>query len=454
MNPNKGEAFIMADPVQFTDARGKLRWRCFVKAHVFIRRDKNKIVNEWQIVKTPITSLDEDECKRKALDYCEAVKTQQANTRPADAKTMTVGRMLQKYYAVECLEPENKEEATLINIRTSINAINAALDENTLLSALTDDDIREKVRGDRVQDQRNLSLLRKALSWAVYPNKWIENNPALVVRNRSLKAIPKVQAERSAIPKADLKKFFAYIADDIALLTLYYLLTFRGLRIGEALALRWSKIDWNERTMIVDETVRRQAVKKHGHTKKPKTDAGTRIVTLGPTALALLRWLKDDQEATERARAWHNPKRDHDLVFPSKEGVPFNPRNYRNRDECPLFLAAKFGPTYTTYSKKTKTKIVKPVWSAHWFRHTCATWMRNLVGDHGQHMPETMLADEIGHERDAWGKEGGSKSSKRYVGNSVEPRKLWIAKMEEQIDPLLPQRVRDRLTVVPLRRAG
>ena len=87
---------------------------------------------------------------------------------------------------------------------------------------------------------------------------------------------------------------------------LFAVLVLAGLRIGEALDLRWRDVHLTERKLRVQQA---------------KTDAGVREVDLTPALQELLsRYL-------ERAR--HT--RPNDRVFPTRRGRPDNPSNIRNR---------------------------------------------------------------------------------------------------------------------------
>ncbi len=67
-----------------------------------------------------------------------------------------------------------------------------------------------------------------------------------------------------------------------------------GVRRGEACALRWSDIDWESGTIVVDESV--VAASGGAEVKAPKTKASIRRLALDPVTVEMLRTLRISQE--------------------------------------------------------------------------------------------------------------------------------------------------------------
>ena len=97
-----------------------------------------------------------------------------------------------------------------------------------------------------------------------------------------------------------------------------------GLRIGEALALRWANVDLDRGWFTVEETQQR-ALEGNGGVDDAKTEAGMRDVPLTASALKALRTQHDRQEF-ERDRLGPDFA-DQDLVFATSLGTPFSQRN-------------------------------------------------------------------------------------------------------------------------------
>jgi integrase len=158
--------------------------------------------------------------------------------------------------------------------------------------------------------------LRQAVDWGLIPR-----NVADLIRP------PRHQARQPAAltPEQAAGLLRAIAANERA--GFYALLLLGGLRRGEALAARWSDIDWRNGTVRV--TRQLVYVAKHGGLMftEPKSATGRRVVPLPPAALAILKERRDRQ-AFHRARvgdAW----RDHDLITSNQIGGPLHPDDAR-----------------------------------------------------------------------------------------------------------------------------
>lgn len=89
-----------------------------------------------------------------------------------------------------------------------------------------------------------------------------------------------------------------------------------GSRLGEALALRWTDIEWIRQTATIHHAVSGDA--KHRVIKTPKTASGRRTIALGPRLVAVLEEHRGQQDIWREVAgpAW----RDTGLVFTTLEG--------------------------------------------------------------------------------------------------------------------------------------
>ncbi len=97
-----------------------------------------------------------------------------------------------------------------------------------------------------------------------------------------------------------------------------------GMRRGELLALRWSNIDFERRTLLVLHTV--DYIPRYGYVEtEPKTAAGKRLIRLPSFLIVMLKQHHDQQRKQQLKQGgdWEN----RDLVFPDMHGGYFNP-NY------------------------------------------------------------------------------------------------------------------------------
>ncbi len=125
---------------------------------------------------------------------------------------------------------------------------------------------------------------------------------------------------------------FLEASKDHRLHTLFRLMLATGLRIGEALALRWE--DWEGDRLWVRHTLRRD-----GTLGPPKTPGSMGYLYLdSDTQAALAEWQKRLQAEREQAEDWQ----EHGLIFPSRRGTPLE---YRNVLRAFTELQAKAGVT-------------------------------------------------------------------------------------------------------------
>ena len=110
---------------------------------------------------------------------------------------------------------------------------------------------------------------------------------------------------------------------------LWAVLLTSGLRIGEALALRWSDVDFERETLAI-----RRSLSEAGNSlefKGPKNKGSIRSVRLGAIALAALR-----QRENEARLETH----DSELIFPTAIGTPLRRSNLRRSHFTPILKSA------------------------------------------------------------------------------------------------------------------
>jgi integrase len=136
-----------------------------------------------------------------------------------------------------------------------------------------------------------------------------------------------------------------------------------GLRIGEAIGLRWEDVDANA------VQVRRRFYR--GGFSEPKSSSGRRTVPLAPTVAQAL-W---KHRKTSRYAA------DADLVFANERGGPLHSSNYSRRILKPAVEAAQV-PWATGF---------------HVYRHTCASFLFRQKEQGGAGMSVRQVQEWLGH---------------------------------------------------------
>jgi integrase len=143
----------------------------------------------------------------------------------------------------------------------------------------------------------------------------------LVVRNVSdLATLPRVERnERPWYTVEELDQLFAATAGD-RFHALWVVLGTAGLRLGEALGLRWSDVDWNRQHLTIRRALQRQRNGEGLIFVEPKSHRSKRTVELSQEAVRAFRAHQERQTFEKRAlgEAWQ----EQDLIFASEIGTP------------------------------------------------------------------------------------------------------------------------------------
>lgn len=178
-----------------------------------------------------------------------------------------------------------------------------------------------------------------------------------------------------------------------------------GARLGELLALCWSDIDLDAGTVKIGWS--RRIVNHRMQVKEPKTEAGCRTVTLGPTTIAALRRLHTEQAERRLALgAGYHPDADRRrarealgddsiedeyLVICKTDGRPYRPDS-----------------TSTQFRKFIDSHGLPKSVHVHTLRHSAASFLA-AAG-----VPASDIAAQLGH------KDGGALALKVYVHPMAE----------------------------------
>lgn len=136
-----------------------------------------------------------------------------------------------------------------------------------------------------------LSVINRIFKYAVLMDV-INSNPFdKVIKPKSRQT----QRKGNFLTKEELKEFLK-LAQTTTLsyfFPLVHLMAYTGLRQGEALALKWSDIDFENKKITVDKTAVR--IKEKQIIQTPKTKNSKRVISIDPATLSILKSWKKDQ---------------------------------------------------------------------------------------------------------------------------------------------------------------
>jgi integrase len=222
------------------------------------------------------------------------------------------------------------------------------------------------------------TVLRAGLDGAVRDGL-LARNPAAAVKRPGVKRIEARHLDRDAVVKLlDAAKESRYHPALV-------LIASTGLRRGEALALRWDRVDLDAGTLKVSATISR--VDRKLIITEPKTARSRRLVPLSGPVVAMLRAHRLRQKR-ERLRAG-NQWTDSGLVFTTEFGTPVDPRKLLRVIEAAANTTGVEGVV------------------VHTLRHSAATaWLEagvhiKAVADLLGHSSISITGDIYGHAEDS-----------------------------------------------------
>lgn len=136
-----------------------------------------------------------------------------------------------------------------------------------------------------------LSVINRIFKYAVLMDILDSNPFDKVIKPKSRQ----VQRKGNFLTKEELKEFLklAQTATLSYFFPLVHLMSYTGLRQGEALALKWSDIDFENKKITVDKTAVR--IKEKQTLQTPKTKNSKRVISIDPATLSILKGWKKDQ---------------------------------------------------------------------------------------------------------------------------------------------------------------
>ena len=213
-----------------------------------------------------------------------------------------------------------------------------------------------------------LSVINRIFKYAVLMDI-IDSNPFdKVIKPKSRQT----QRKGNFLTKEELKEFLK-LAQTTTLsyfFPLVHLMAYTGLRQGEALALKWSDIDFENKKITVDKTAAR--IKEKQTLQTPKTKNSKRVISIDPTTLSILKSWKKDQIKIYFKNGKHF-EGDDNFIFTNQRGDWVHIHN--------------FIPYFKRFVTDHKLKPITP----HGLRHTHASLLFSAGVE-----PKN-ISDRLGH---------------------------------------------------------
>jgi integrase len=241
-------------------------------------------------------------------------------------------------------------------------------------------DVRELFGKMRAEDcsTSQIKKLRAALSVmfaTAVDDSLLRSNPVQGVRIPAAREGGEPEEERAkALTRKELALLMVVIPERWRLF--FEFLTVTGLRISEAIGMRWEHLDLGENPKVM---VREQFYR--GKRRKLKSGAGERDLPLSPEITARL--------LAHRRDNYRGPKTP---VFASATGTELIRGKLAERVLTPASIAAGFKTEELVEGKDGKEKPkIRPTVTFHTFRHTCAS----LLFDDGRNIKQ--VQEWLGH---------------------------------------------------------
>lgn len=213
-----------------------------------------------------------------------------------------------------------------------------------------------------------LSVINRIFKYAVLMDILNSNPFDKVIKPKSRQ----VQRKGNFLTKEELKEFLklAQTATLSYFFPLVHLMSYTGLRQGEALALKWSDIDFENKKITVNKTAVR--IKERQTLQTPKTKNSKRVISIDSATLSILKSWKKDQIKIYFKNGKHF-EGDDNFIFTNQRGDWVHIHN--------------FIPYFKRFVTDHKLKPITP----HGLRHTHASLLFSAGVE-----PKN-ISDRLGH---------------------------------------------------------
>ncbi len=235
----------------------------------------------------------------------------------------------------------------------------------------------------------NIRGILKELFQKALGNELVNVNPLEAV------VLPKKQNKERRYLKPKEQEMFleglkGYAHEDIFLADLC-----TGCRIGELLGLKWSDIDFVNKTISIERSLHYGRLndneKCHFYFTTTKNEMSTRIIPMLPETESILNrvYKKQLRNKTEYKKKWKQEKEFENMVFTTQHGQPIRDGDV-NRTIKTVVDKVNLLETELAKEENREPFLIEP-FSAHCFRHTFVTRCRE------NNVPYEVIQKMVGH---------------------------------------------------------
>ena len=313
--------------------------------------------------------------RRKILEY------ENAGTifKPSEMTLYDFLDFWQREYVQLKLKP-NTQENYRFTIKNHINPHLGKYKIKSLTPHILQQFMNLKVREGLARQTLNIirGILNKALKQAVYPYKYINENPMQYVELMLNKDRKPTKDDLKIQSKENLRLLNEHITEEHPFYLPFHIGLHCGLRVGELCGLEWKHVNFDEMTVEVEQqlTIKKIDGKDHWVVSAPKSVSGYRTIPIGKTLMIILKKAKMKQKENKmKYGEFYLQDTAHDFVCKKENGQHYTPSiiKYQTRELI--------------------TKKLKIDFNYHSLRHTHAT----MLIESGQ--PIKTVQKRLGHSR-------------------------------------------------------
>ena len=228
-------------------------------------------------------------------------------------------------------------------------------------------------------------ILSKSLKQAVYPYKYINENPMQYVELMMDKGRKPTRDDLKIQSKKNLRLLNEHVTEDHPFYLPFHIGLHCGLRVGELCGLEWKHVDFDERTIEIEQQLTIEKFEDEDGNEynewvvsPPKSKAGYRTIPIGQTLIDILKKARKKQKENRlRYGEFYQQDPEHDFICKKENGEHYTP---------------------SVVKTLTRDKIRKKLgidFNYHSLRHTHAT----MLIESGQ--PIKTVQKRLGHSRAA-----------------------------------------------------